>query len=162
MKLCRGCGQRKPLDLFRRQAANRTGASHYCKSCGSQRSREARESDPLFAERRRAYRSANADKLRDAARNRYRADPLRAKVSTWRNQGIEMTAEQYRAMHADQQGACAICRKTEAQNGKALAVDHDHETGRVRGLLCDQCNIALGRFQDSPENLRRALDYLGA
>jgi len=65
-------------------------------------------------------------------------------------------------MYAEQRGSCAICGKGEAENGKALAVDHDHESGVVRGLLCDHCNLALGRFQDSPEILRRALDYLGA
>lgn len=53
-----------------------------------------------------------------------------------------------------QDGKCGVCRKPE--NGKALAVDHCHETGRVRGLLCSKCNTAIGLLKDSRELLQRA------
>jgi hypothetical protein len=57
---------------------------------------------------------------------------------------------------------CAICRKPEAENHHGrLAVDHDHKTGLVRGLLCHNCNRALGLMQDSAGLLRAAADYLG-
>lgn len=65
-------------------------------------------------------------------------------------------------MHAEQGGRCAICHLSEAENGKALALDHCHTTNRVRGLLCDLCNTGLGRFKDSPDALRRAITYLEA
>lgn len=55
----------------------------------------------------------------------------------------------------DQGGLCAICRDQEAQQ-----VDHDHETGRVRGILCGGCNAGLGQFKEDPEIIRRAIDYL--
>lgn len=75
-----------------------------------------------------------------------------------------ITANQYRTMHAEQNGLCAICQQPETltRRGKLcnLCVDHDHITGQVRGLLCSSCNFALGKMQDSPQLLRAAADYL--
>lgn len=55
-------------------------------------------------------------------------------------------------------GLCEICLNP--QNGKRLALDHDHSTGKVRGLLCDLCNKALGSFRDSILILESAIEYL--
>ena len=68
-------------------------------------------------------------------------------------------------MYSDQQGLCQICQKQETHEYRNerpgyLAVDHDHKTGRVRGLLCFSCNTALGKFDDDPERLMRAAQYL--
>lgn len=73
-----------------------------------------------------------------------------------------LTDEQYDALLAAQNGACAICGTTEWNGGKAKSphVDHCHETGRVRGLLCGGCNNGLGNFGDDPARLRAAADYL--
>lgn len=69
-----------------------------------------------------------------------------------------LTADGYEAIDRGQGGTCAICG---APPGKRrLAVDHDHATGAVRGLLCTKCNVGLGYFKDSAEGVRRALDYL--
>lgn len=58
-----------------------------------------------------------------------------------------------------QDGKCAICR-TDCELNPRLSVDHDHETGVVRGLLCNRCNVGLGRFREDPELLKRAAGYL--
>lgn len=79
-----------------------------------------------------------------------------------------ITGQQYDEMLREQGGVCAICQQPERaadrRNGqlKALAVDHDHLTGANRGLLCRNCNIGLGLFEDSPEFLRSAIAYLEA
>lgn len=65
---------------------------------------------------------------------------------------------EYNSMLESQKGVCAICYKPEV--GKALAVDHCHRTGQVRGLLCYMCNTSLGKMEDSPDRLRRAAAYL--
>jgi hypothetical protein len=70
-----------------------------------------------------------------------------------------LTIEEYDEMLTAQGGACAICKGVE-KSGKRLAVDHCHETGRVRGLLCTNCNNAIGGLQDNPTLLRAAADYL--
>ena len=61
-------------------------------------------------------------------------------------------------MLAEQEGGCAICG--EPPKTSALHVDHCHDTGRVRGLLCFRCNSALGNFREDPAILTAALDYL--
>lgn len=71
-----------------------------------------------------------------------------------------ITRQQYEDMLAAQNNRCAIC-KTEA-NGRAWHVDHCHETGKVRGVLCDNCNRGLGHFKDSHAAILRAVEYLKA
>ena len=75
-----------------------------------------------------------------------------------KNFGI--TPEQYDEMYVAQGGACAICRATTNFTFDNLCVDHDHTNGRVRGLLCLNCNTALGQFKDSTSLLLKAADYL--
>lgn len=62
-------------------------------------------------------------------------------------------------MEVEQGGACKICGEP-CTSGRSLAVDHCHKTGRVRGLLCGQCNNGLGRFRDRPDLLLAAIAYL--
>ena len=68
-------------------------------------------------------------------------------------------------MHHEQGGRCAICGVHHSElNDREhfnLFVDHDHETGIVRGLLCTHCNVGLGHFRDSPNLLAKAIAYLG-
>jgi hypothetical protein len=63
-------------------------------------------------------------------------------------------------MFATQGGVCAICSAPDESLKKRLCVDHCHTTGAVRGLLCDNCNTALGKFRDNADTLRRAITYL--
>ena len=66
-----------------------------------------------------------------------------------------LTVVTFQALVARQNGHCAICWRV-----KPLGIDHDHVTGRVRGLLCSRCNSALGYFQDSEEVMQRAIIYV--
>ena len=81
-----------------------------------------------------------------------------------RERRFGITAERYAEMVEAQGGLCAICGKPECEtrNGKvkALAVDHDHESGRIRGLLCVACNTGLGKLGDDPVVLRKAAAYV--
>jgi len=73
-----------------------------------------------------------------------------------------ITSDEYTVMHRSQGGVCAICGPWTGRRGvsRALAVDHDHRTGEVRGLLCPDCNRALGMWRDNPDVFRRAAEYL--
>ena len=72
-----------------------------------------------------------------------------------------MTLEQYNDLFNKQKGLCLGCYKHQSQLKRRLNVDHDHKTGRIRGLLCDLCNKVLGSVYDNPETLRRLAEYLG-
>lgn len=98
-------------------------------------------------EDQKAWREANPEKWADINR----------RSMLKRRYGI--TTEQYDAMLARQGERCAICWQ-ECKTGRRLAVDHDHETMTVRGLLCSSCNQGLGNFADSPDLLEAAARYL--
>lgn len=55
---------------------------------------------------------------------------------------------------------CGICKKTVQENGKYLALDHCHKTGKIRGYLCHDCNLGIGNFKDDPNLLESAVTYL--
>ena len=101
----------------------------------------------------------------------YAADPGRYKLTPEVQRAkllrqYDLTVEQYEDMLAAQGGVCAICRKPEAavhwQNNKVrnLAVDHDHASGVVRGLLCHRCNRVLGLLEDDVDLIQSARQYL--
>lgn len=90
----------------------------------------------------------------------YDADPARA-IRVQRNSDLKrfygVTPEQFEAMREAQNNQCPLCLETFTATPH---VDHCHKTGKVRGLLCSNCNTALGLLQDSPENILRAISYL--
>lgn len=68
---------------------------------------------------------------------------------------------EYEKMLQNQNGHCAICGTTEfSGKGKKPHVDHCHKTGKIRALLCNQCNVGLGAFRDSPELMEAAINYI--
>lgn len=71
-----------------------------------------------------------------------------------------ITLEDYKTMLENQDGACAICGRRKYSKHGLLSVDHDHETGETRGLLCHRCNLLLGLAKDSDELLLMAAGYL--
>lgn len=71
-----------------------------------------------------------------------------------------LTLEQYNEMFLAQNGLCLGCYRHVSVFKKGLAVDHDHKTGKVRGLLCAPCNRSIGYCADNPIILRRLADYL--
>lgn len=94
----------------------------------------------------------------DDQKQRHAKNPTRRKeLRLRRDYGVSL--DEYRRRYAEQGGACLICREP-CPTGKELAVDHDHQTGAVRGLLCAGCNLGLGNFRDDPQRLRAAAEYL--
>ena len=128
--------------------------------------------DPEYRRKRlkanRAWIVARKDRLNARRRYRYATDPeYREKCRAprrgehARNDRLKlvygMTPEDYDAILARQNGACAIC---ESKSHRRLCIDHCHSTGTVRGLLCRDCNLGLGNYQDDPKRLLKAIVYL--
>jgi len=84
----------------------------------------------------------------------------RASKNTYLKKTFGITIDQYEAMLESQNNLCAICSGSDEHF--SLAVDHDHKSGKVRGLLCSQCNRGLGLFKDEVVRLESALKYLKA
>lgn len=104
---------------------------------------------------------------RDRAKRYRRENPEAARL-TVRNATLRkkygIVVADYDRMLAAQGGVCKICLTSEwvETTGRAFHVDHCHQTGRIRGLLCQACNTSLGKFKDSPALLRAAAAYLEA
>lgn len=95
--------------------------------------------------------------------------PKEPTVSKYRRQHLKryygLSPAQFEEMAKRQEGRCPLCDEAPRRCGgrrNALVVDHNHSTGRVRGLLCNSCNRALGWFGDDLERVRRAVEYLEA
>jgi len=73
-----------------------------------------------------------------------------------------LSVERYNEILENQDGRCAICKKLPGPRLKRLAVDHDHKTGAVRGLLCFRCNYGIGWFSDNRELFETVAGYLGS
>jgi hypothetical protein len=110
--------------------------------------------------REEAYRERHREEIRTRHRDWRRARPEYRKWEHLRRYGI--TQEFYEELLAEQGGRCEICGTTDPGERRTLfCVDHDHETGKIRGLLCARCNKGLGAFGDDPARVAAAASYLG-
>ena len=140
-KVCSQCGKEKPVSEYYRRSASPDGLNSACKTC-------------IKAAARKRYRKNKAiEKIEQAQR----AD-MQKESNLIRLYGI--TLEDYEHMFYEQGRACAICGRVADEFRRDLAVDHDHVTGKVRGLLCPDCNRGLGGFHDDIELIEKALQYL--
>jgi hypothetical protein len=153
---CNKCKLKKPDTEFYQHKTNPHGLHYTCKVCMRSRAKELRDQKPKgylrdrYAERQKEWRKNN---------------PSRVLKSRLKNYGL--TPEQYFAMLVDQKFVCKICQRPERVRNKdnqikPLAVDHCHKTGKVRGLLCQACNHAIGELNDDPQLCLRAAQYLEA
>jgi len=109
------------------------------------------------------WREKNPDAVR-GYQKAYREKNREALVAKDRQRKFGITHQEYAKLYQSQGGVCAICSQPETATRlgkvKSLAVDHDHKTGRVRGLLCSDCNTGIGKLKDDPKVLQSAIQYL--
>jgi Recombination endonuclease VII len=170
-KTCRKCGQTVAIDEFRKKP-------NMCRSCYNAKAREYRRNYLSDPKRRAANKEYQARYHKEACqrspeyREKRRAqalaysrsrppDPFLVKKyrEKYRDREYGLVPGQYDEMLALQGGKCLVCRRPPSKK-KSLAVDHDHDTGRVRGLLCGQCNQTLGLVRESPRVLRALAKYI--
>jgi len=151
MKICTKCGENKPLEDFNKYKKTRTTGERYvyesaeCKVC-------------KYAQfKANPNRVKNNSKYQKTSKGR-----ISARKNVLKQYGLAL--EDYEKMFSNQGGACMICLRPEsATHGgkiKNLCVDHCHESGRTRDLLCSGCNVALGRIEDNIDTLKAMIEYL--
>lgn len=149
MRTCRLCEQEKPLEDFPK-------GRHQCRPCFNAKQRGRYQALIQTEEGR-----AKVDEWRRNYSDRVGKD---TRLAYWREHNLKhkygMTHDDFLDMLADQDGKCAICGSEDSKRkgDKHLHVDHNHQTGKVRGLLCNSCNRGLGLLGEA--NLQAALDYL--
>lgn len=148
-KLCRGCQQEKPLLEFYAHRSTKDKRATYCKVCAKVKDRERRAQDHEgYKQYLREWREMNREQQKRSMRN-------------WRLKVYGLTPDDYIDMYEQQEGKCLLCGESgETFGGRRLHIDHDHETGKVRGLLCGLCNAGIGMLKDSPDLLRLAASYI--
>jgi Recombination endonuclease VII len=157
MKKCPKCTRGLPDQQFypKRYSDGTIGLRAYCKDCGKKERDEWRKKSSKDNDRNKAYNKENAHVIRGNKIKVYWPG------STW-----QQASANYKTMRESQNNVCALCFKPEkrqhATTGTVwdLAIDHCHETGRVRGLLCNACNRGLGLLGDTVDTLERVLLYL--
>lgn len=154
-RVCRKCGESKPIKDFYRHKDYPGGRKTYCKKCENR----------MVTEWRRKHPEKSRKLANDSYHRRKHLPEMIAKLRRKNLAIYGITIEHYEAMLESQNGVCAICEETEPGKTplgkeKMLAVDHDHDTGEVRGLLCSRCNQAIGGMRESEKLIKRMLKYL--
>ena len=160
MKRCKKCGEVKPLADFYRMAGMRDGHRNDCKTCNLAAKAERYRANPEPArERTRRWNAENKERRAQWMAAYKASGGRRAADRRYHLRKFGLTPDDYDCMLEAQGGGCAICGRP-PRDDISLHVDHDHKTGRVRGLLCFRCNNSLGDLDDDPELLRKAVAYL--
>jgi hypothetical protein len=115
-------------------------------------------SDELKA-KKAAYYVANRERVKERVRSWRAANPRKVKANNLK-QSYGLTLEEFDLLMEVQNGLCGICKTPLLPTKSGTHVDHDHATGRIRGLLCGSCNKGLGNFRDSSAFLLAAASYL--
>jgi len=152
MKKCNKCGVEKSFSEFQPNKKYKDGYKTWCKPCESEYNEK--------------YHKQHADKRVTYTKEWHLNNPEAKKQhklngrNTWLQQQYGIDLDTYNKMLFEQNGCCAICGLHHSEENKALAVDHCHTTGKVRGLLCINCNHMLGKAKDNVETLKAAIKYL--
>jgi hypothetical protein len=174
MKPCSKCKILKDDSLFSKNCTRKDGLDNQCKDCKRpyrklhhiiNKERDSANAKEWNRKYKKGWYEQNRSRLLEASKKRYKENPDQHKSWILKTK-FGITLEQYNRLLKEQNYACAICKKPETvldnrnNKPKSLAVDHNHVTGEIRGLLCSQCNRSLGGFQDNPEILKQAISYL--
>lgn len=146
-KRCSKCGDKKLFSEFSKSKDAKDGLQSWCKKCYKEH-HQTHKNPKRKAEYDKKYRQTEKGKFNYES----------SKRNLKNHHGV--TLEQYDKMFEEQGGVCAICSGVN-KNGRRLAIDHNHNTGEIRGLLCANCNIGIGMLKENVNILCSAISYLG-
>jgi hypothetical protein len=139
LKKCSRCGKVQSVDSFHRETRSLDGLHSWCKSCANERRREAFAASEQVRERKRRNGRTWYASNRSAHCRMARNSTLKRKYG--------ITVEEYEFFLSTQGGGCGLCGSPEPKGKGCFHIDHDHATGRVRGVLCHHCNTQLGAYE---------------
>jgi hypothetical protein len=167
---CKSCGCTKSRDEFHKAKREKNGLQFRCKTCDKKwhADRYIRDKEKI-SEQTKKWKRDNSEKVFEISTLWKKNNPDRIKsyqriTNLRKNFGLEVY--EYEKMFKEQNGVCFLCGESEVKRNHltkellALAVDHCHEKGTIRRLLCAQCNHGLGFFKDNSELLRKAANYI--
>lgn len=138
IKYCPKCQQTKPIDNFHRSGKSNSGVASHCKECAN---------------------LLGCSRPKEEKQKRYQRDKKKLKNTTLKREfGISL--DEYNKKLHNQNHQCACCGSSEKENGKMLAVDHNHETKEIRDLLCGKCNAAIGFLDESVKKAEKIIQYI--
>lgn len=143
-KYCPGCKQIKALDKFSTMKVRNKVASH-CREC----------SKGMLSKYNQSIEGKKVN------HDRYIRNKIKTKDTVLRRR-FGISYEEYQTLLAKQNNCCAICKRSEKDNKKMLAVDHCHKTNKIRALLCSSCNICLGFIEKNNLDIHNISAYLDA
>lgn len=187
MKRCSNCGVEKPIEAFYTSRANKDGHTYECRGCVKFR-REHRSPAKKAEEARRLKVKRDSRSPEQVAADREKSKKyylekmsrlpghFQSRQALWVQNNptayiiiqrrswlkkYNLTEELYQARLAEQDEKCAICKEVfNFSVRNSVHIDHCHETGSVRGILCNGCNVGIGQLKDSPTLLRLAAEYI--
>ena len=130
-KICTQCKIEYPLSNYHKRAMVKSGLDAWCKGCKN-----------LY---RAEYYIKNKEK-----------EMTRSRIKAWKQIGVNITFDEFYSLVNKQNNKCVICQR----HTTTLNVDHNHQTGKIRGLLCGSCNRGIGLLQENINVLQRAIAYL--
>lgn len=157
MKPCYTCGIHKEYSEFHLRKGSGDGYHGHCKKCRSEYGRNHyRENTEAYAEQAKTYYANNKEEIVVYKKNYYQRKG-RPKMLM---DAYSLTEEDYNILYVNQQECCAVCKTAGSSLKRSLAVDHDHITGEIRGLLCNDCNRKFIGHRRNPELYEAAAQYL--
>lgn len=146
-KICKKCGKEYPAtpEYFYRRKIGKGGLNAPCKVCCKK------------------YRHSPGQKLRESNyakhKKSWKNKNTRKRCREWYlKNNYALTQKEFLFIYVNQNGCCAVCKKPVALD--KIRIDHNHETGKVRGLLCNECNLDLGTIEKRLGNIGQVLEYL--
>jgi hypothetical protein len=163
VKTCTKCRQEKSIDEFRKGRAYKDGIRSMCKLCEAAQLQRWRSKNP---DKVKAQEKRHNDRRKAQAKGYY--DPSKKGLMTMQRRNAHLlrkygiSLDDYLKMREAQDGKCAICEELPKPTGNKLelVVDHCHRSGKVRALLCDRCNRALGVVNDDADLLLKLRVYV--
>jgi len=159
-RTCYTCKLEKPLDEFVKRKEKPLGRGYQCTLCNRMSMRDWRKKNPTkHIAQVTDWRKRNPDKTNMYAANWRRKNPIRNADNQIKH-CYGLPPGTYERMLEEQQGRCAICKSDTPGRCGRFHVDHCHDQGHVRGLLCNSCNVGIGHFFHRTDFLEAAIAYL--